>query len=153
MKLTPLRESDTEGKPFKAVYETDRRSVYLMTQRIQRHPFLALFDGPDTNASTATRLTSTTPLQALYLMNDPFVHAQARKFAARLLGGRSDDRGRIEQAYLLLYGRSPTGEERAAAAGYLARVGAKLGPRGTPAQAWESLARALVLSNEFIYVN
>ena len=42
----------TQHKPFKAVYETDRRSVYLMTQRIQRHPFLALFDGADTNAST-----------------------------------------------------------------------------------------------------
>ena len=44
----------TQHNPFKAVYETNRRSVYLMTQRIQRHPFLALFDGPDTNASTAS---------------------------------------------------------------------------------------------------
>src|SRR5690606_17859232 len=34
----------TQHNPFKAVYETNRRSVYLMTQRIQRHPFLALFD-------------------------------------------------------------------------------------------------------------
>ena len=45
----------TQHKPFKAVYDTNRRSVYLMTQRIQRHPFLALFDGADTNASTADR--------------------------------------------------------------------------------------------------
>ena len=29
--------------------------VYLMTQRFQKHPFLALFDGPDTNASTEAR--------------------------------------------------------------------------------------------------
>ena len=58
----------TQHKPFKAVYDTSRRSVYLMTQRIQRHPFLALFDGPDTNASTGVRTTSTTPLQALFLM-------------------------------------------------------------------------------------
>ena len=75
----------TQHNPFKAVYDSDRRSVYLMTQRIQRHPYLALFDGPDTNASTAVRLTSTTPLQALFLMNDPFVHEQAKRFAARLL--------------------------------------------------------------------
>ncbi|MCI0464560.1 MAG: PSD1 and planctomycete cytochrome C domain-containing protein, partial [Gemmataceae bacterium] len=67
----------TQHKPFKAVYDTNRRSVYLMTQRIQRHPFLATFDGPDTNASTAVRTTSTTSLQALFLMNDPFVHEQA----------------------------------------------------------------------------
>jgi hypothetical protein len=44
-----------------------------MTQRIQRHPFLALFDGPDTNTSTDTRTDSTVPLQALFLMNNPFI--------------------------------------------------------------------------------
>ena len=37
----------TQHNPFKAVYETKRRSVYLMTQRIQRHPYLAIFDGAD----------------------------------------------------------------------------------------------------------
>src|SRR5262249_49417768 len=74
----------TQHNPFKAVYETNRRSVYLMTQRIVRHPFLGLFDGPDPNSSTGRRITSTTPLQALFLMNDPFVHSSARKFAARL---------------------------------------------------------------------
>src|SRR6185295_562315 len=102
----------TQHNPFKAVYDSNRRSVYLMTQRIQRHPFLSLFDGPDTNASTPTRTTSTTSLQALFLMNDPFVHGQARKFAARLLAERSDDAGRIERAFLLAFNRSPTVEER-----------------------------------------
>src|SRR5207244_2409771 len=29
----------TQHKPFKAVYDSNRRSVYLMTQRIQRHPY------------------------------------------------------------------------------------------------------------------
>ena len=46
-----------------------------MSQRIQRHPFLALFDGADPNASTAAS-GRTTPTQALFFMNDPFVHAQ-----------------------------------------------------------------------------
>jgi hypothetical protein len=148
----------TQHKPFKAVYDSDRRSIYLMTQRIQRHPFLALFDGPDTNASTATRVTSTTPLQALYLMNDPFVHARAKAFAGRLAAERSDDRGRLERAYLLLYGRPPTGDEQAVAAAYLARATGALKEAAAasgevPAKAWESLARALFLSNEFVYVD
>jgi hypothetical protein len=47
-----------------------------MTQRVYRHPFLSLFDGAATNASTERRIVSTTPFQALYLMNDPFIHAQ-----------------------------------------------------------------------------
>src|SRR5206468_9698451 len=65
----------TQHNPFFAVYETNRRSVYLMNQRLRRHPFLALFDGPDPNASTPRRTETTVPTQALFLMNDPFVHA------------------------------------------------------------------------------
>ena len=148
----------TQHNPFKAVYETDRRSVYLMTQRIQRHPFLALFDGADTNASTATRTTSTTPLQALYLMNDPFVHARARDFARRILAERADDPARIERAYSLLFGRPPNPQEAAAGREYLTRVTDKVRSGGVPkeqvpAKAWESLSRALFLSNEFAYVD
>jgi hypothetical protein len=146
----------TQHNPFKNVYETNRRSVYLMTQRIQRHPFLGLFDGADTNASTARRVTSTTPLQALYLMNDPFVHEQSRKFAARLLSERPDDAGRIERAYLLMFGRPAGGAEQTAAKEYLARVRDKLA--GVPAEqqtrkALESFVRVLFMSNEFVYVN
>ncbi len=68
-----------------AVYDHNRRSVYLMTQRIKRHPFLALFDGADTSSSTGTRYTTTVPTQALFFLNDPFVHARAASLAARLL--------------------------------------------------------------------
>ncbi len=141
----------TQHNPFKAVYDTNRRSVYLMTQRIQRHPFLALFDGPDTNASTARRITSTTPLQGLFLMNDPFVHEQAKRFAARLLAAAKDDGARIDQAYALAFGRAPTTEERSAITQHLDRVREKL--KGDTTKAWESVARALFLSNEFVYVD
>jgi mono/diheme cytochrome c family protein len=148
----------TQHKPFKAVYDSNRRSVYLMTQRIQRHPFLALFDGPDTNASTATRTTSTTSLQALYLMNDPFVHAQARKLAARLLAGNGDDGQRIHRAFLLAFGRPPTTTEQQQAREFLEQVGELLDSAGTTseqrdARRWESFARSLFMSSEFVYVN
>ena len=148
----------TQHNPFKAVYDTNRRSAYVMTQRIQRHPFLALFDGPDTNAGTATRVTSTTPLEALFLMNDPFVHAQAKKFAERVRGEAKDDAARIERAYLLLFGRPPTAGEQTAATDYLAKVVEKLkserpGSSRPSEAAWESLSRALFLSNEFVYVD
>jgi flagellar motor protein MotB len=148
----------TQHKPFRGVYETNGRSVYLMTQRFQRHPFLALFDGPDTNASTPARITSTTPLQALFLMNDPFVHAQARKLAARLIAERPDDDGRIERAVLLLFGRPPTAGEQTTARDYLRQVGDRLRAAGVAegqrtAQTWESFARGLFMNNEFVYVD
>jgi hypothetical protein len=136
----------TQHKPFKAVYDSNRRSVYLMTQRIARHPFLALFDGPDTNASTAGRTITTTPLQALFLMNDPFVHEQAKSFAARLMKEQGDDNARIERAFALVFGRPPSAEERTQSADYVKRLGASN-------RAWESFARVLFMSNEFVYVN
>ncbi|MBY0230196.1 MAG: PSD1 and planctomycete cytochrome C domain-containing protein [Gemmataceae bacterium] len=145
----PMAKWDfTQHKPFKAVYETDRRSVYLMTQRIQRHPFLALFDGADTNASTAKRGSSTTPLQALYLMNDPFALRMADGFAARLMAEREEDR--IERAFLLAFGRKPASEEKEAAQGALGRMRAKGKDEG---RAWRSFARAVLMANELVYVD
>jgi hypothetical protein len=147
----------TQHRPFKAVYDTNQRSVYLMTQRIQKHPFLALFDGPDTNTSTADRPITTTPLQALFLMNNPFVHENARKLAARLLAEKKNDSERIDYAYRLTFGRPPTGEELDQARNYLAQVSQKLQSGLSQDQrnvrAWESLARVLYMSNEFVYVN
>ncbi len=148
----------TQHRPFIDVYETDRRSVYVMTQRIRRHPFFALFDGPDTNASTGARGTSTTPLQALFMMNDPFVHAQAKKFAARLLAERADDGARIERAWQLAFGRAPSAAERREAESFLGGVRGALKKSGMPegdvaTQAWESYARVVLRTNEFIYVD
>ena len=111
----------TQHNPFQAVYETNRRSVYLMTQRMRRHPFLALFDGADPNASTAQRYTTTVPTQALFFLNDPFVHEQADQFAARLLQRAADDAGRIDLAHRLAL--RPAGD-----------AGGDAGRRGVPAE-------------------
>ena len=74
----------TQHNAFKEIYPSQQRSVYLMTQRLVKHPYLAIFDGPDTNTSTDVRPHSTVPTQALFLMNNPFVEAQAEAFARRL---------------------------------------------------------------------
>src|SRR5262249_56247197 len=93
----------TQHAPFKEVYPSAHRSVYLMTQRLQRHPFLALFDGPDTNESTAARGSSTVPLQSLYLMNNPFPRRQAAGLARRLLAEGPDPAGPVARAFALAW--------------------------------------------------
>ena len=148
----------TQHNPFKAVYKSDHRSVYLVTQRIQRHPYLAIFDGPDPAASTAVRLTSTTPLQALFLLNDPLVHRVAEKFADRLLSHASGDEERIGRAYQILFCRPPNEEELAAGAGYLDRARSLLKEGGQTGQslersAWQSYVRSLFRLNEFVYLD
>ncbi len=142
----------TQHNPFSAVYDHDRRSVYLMTQRIKRHPFLALFDGPDANASTAFRHTTTVPTQSLFFMNDPFVHARAKSLAARLLTLANDD-ARLDRACQLLYGRSPSAGERELSRRFVAdAMQDEKGP-DRARNAWSAWLRVMFASNEFIYVD
>ncbi len=82
-----------------------------MQQRIRRQPFLELFDGPDANAETGVRPLTTTALQALYVMNDPFFHAQADALALRVGMNFGSDAERLAYAYKLLYGRAPAADE------------------------------------------
>src|SRR5262249_3589282 len=96
--------SFTQHAPFNAVYPTKQRRAYLMTQRLTRHPYPALFAGPDPNSSTSKRLPTTVPTQALYFLNDPFVHEQAEAFAKRVTSARSDEGERIALAHQLALG-------------------------------------------------
>jgi hypothetical protein len=148
----------TQHNAFKAVYPSDHRSVYLMTQRLQKHPYLALFDAPDTNTTTDQRTSSTVPLQALFLMNSPFVHEQGRALAGRLIAASSDPTERIVLGHTLAFGRPPTPADSAAALEYVGRYQGELAHAGTPAEqveteAWSSYARILLTSNEFLYVD
>lgn len=140
----------TQHNAFKAVYPSHHRSVYLMTQRIQRHPFLAIFDGADPSTSTAARPTSTTPLQALFLLNDPLVHEQAGRIAERLIQHASDPAERVKFAYELLFARPPTPDEWQAATRFLAAAQQSL---PAPHEAWSAYVRVLLRLNEFVYLD
>jgi hypothetical protein len=149
----------TQHNAFKAVYPTRQRSVFLMTQRLVKHPFLAVFDGPDTNTSSEVRSRSTVPLQALYLMNNPFVNEQAAAFAGRVLMAARGPDQRLDRAWELAWGRLPAARERERAGRYLKRYTAEAtsrggtGPDGSPErEAWISLARVLITANEFLYI-
>ncbi len=148
----------TQHNPFKAVYESDRRSVYLMTARIQRHPYLAIFDGADPSTSTPARPTSTTPLQALYLLNDRLIHDQAGRVADQLIAHGSDETARLVRAYELLFARPPVADERTAALSFLANARAQLRDDGIAAdaieaEAWRACVRVLFRLNEFVYLD
>lgn len=148
----------TQHNPFKAVYDSRHRSVYLMTQRIQRHPYLAIFDGADPSTSTPARTTSTTPLQALYLLNDPFVHEQSRLVADRVCDHSSNDAERIAFAEELLFARPASPEEIAASREFLGRAQELLREQGLPShqierESWRAYLRSLFRLNEFVYLD
>jgi hypothetical protein len=154
----PVGTMFTQHAPFGAVYPSARRSVYLMTQRIRRHPFLALFDGPDTNASTARRSMTTVPTQALFFMNDPFIHEQSEGLADRLLSAPGSDGDRIRQAYRMALAREPVDRELDGATDFLARYRRQLAADGVDVGerqrlSWSAFARTLFASNEFLFVD
>jgi len=115
----------TQHGPFNAVYPTNKRSAFLMVQRQRRHPFLALFDGADPNASTPLRQTTTIPSQALFFLNDPFFHAQAAQCAATWMN-LPDDAARIAQAFRTFFQREPSAAERTQAWQFIASYPASL---------------------------
>ncbi len=142
----------TQHSQFAAVYDSLHRSVYVMQQRIRKHPFFAVFDGADTGTSTAERMVSTSPLQALFLMNDPFVFSQSTAFAERL-AGITDARSRLDAAFRYAFARHATPAELDAGLAYLTRY-RELSPdpaAETPALA--SFLRALFASNEFMFID
>lgn len=149
----------TQHDPFKAVYESNHRSVYLMRQRIQRHPYLALFDAPDANVSTDMRPVSSLPTQALYLMNHPFVQEQARLFADTLLAQTHlTEKERLAQGIESAWARPAKPHELKTASVFLRMCQKQAGAEGLASdeslrEAWISWCRVLITSNPFLYID
>jgi hypothetical protein len=148
----------TQHNPFTAVYDNDRRGIYLMTQRIKRHPYLALFDGPDPNSSTPQRRLTTVPTQALFFLNDPFVFAKATKLAGRILASGKDTAARLDFAYRNVFGRAPESNEREDAQKFFEAYRAELLKAKTPPEkaeenAWAAYVRVLFSDNEFVHLD
>ncbi len=148
----------TIHNPFHAVYDNNRRSVYLMVQRNRRHPYLALFDAADPNLSVADRQPTTTPTQTLFLMNSPFVHEQSEALAQRLLALPGDDAARIRYAFEICHGKEVTAGEVDEAVTFVHGYAKKLADQGVPADkqpigSWAALGRVLLTSNGLLYVD
>lgn len=147
----------TIHNPFHAVYDSNHRSVYLMVQRNRRHPYLALFDAADPNQSIATRQPTTTPTQALFLMNSPFVHEASEGFARRVLSVSGDDHTKTRWAFETAHGRIPEDAVVQDAVAFVAAYREKLAGSDAIGEkdvaAWSALARVLLTSNAFLYVD
>ncbi len=145
----------TQHKPFIAVYDHDRRSVYLMVQRIKRHPFLSLFDGSDPNTSTGERHTTIVPTQALFFMNDPFIHTKSAHLATRLMTIENDEQ-RLDRLFRLMFGRTATTDEKNLAKNFLKDYVAELNDvtaEQRAERAWAAWVRVMMSSNEVLFVD
>jgi hypothetical protein len=88
------------------------RSVYLPALRESLPDALALFDFAEPSLVIGDRDVTNVPMQALYLMNGPFVQEQAAALAERLQKQTADETQQIRRAFLLCFNRPPDRREQ-----------------------------------------
>ena len=120
--------------------ETWRRAVYTQNARAAKDDVLCAFDCPESSQRSPKREITTTPLQALSLLNGAFIVQQSGFFAERLRKETGENpAAQIRRAFELAFGRPPKPVESTAALALIQR-------QGLPA-----FCRALFNANEFLY--
>jgi hypothetical protein len=129
---------------------SNHRSVYLCYLRSSPPPELAPFDLPEFTEVTGLRDASTVPSQALHLYNSPFVIEQSFHFAKRVMDETAEPEGRVKAAWRRALGHQPQPREIELA---LEMVRATEADLQSEEKAWASLCQALMISNEFRYID
>lgn len=119
-----------------------RRSIYRFIPRSKTQPFLTTLDCADPSQVVARRDDTTTPLQALTLLNNKLVVAMSRQFADRLKREHPDNlKQQLKRGMLLVTGRQPADEEVNALEQYTNEFGL------------ENTCRIMLNLSEFIYID
>jgi hypothetical protein len=118
-----------------------RRMIYQNKPRMQQDATFGTFDCPDGGQITPRRTSSTTPLQALNLLNSRFMVQQAGFFARRLQNEAGNEQiTQVQRAFQLVFGREAADQEAVAALKLIQEHDLK------------ALCLALFNANEFLYL-
>jgi hypothetical protein len=117
-----------------------RRGVYVYRRRSLPYPMFDTFDHPDMNFVAGARNVSTVPTQALTLLNNPFVLAQADQLAARVQRERNGVEAQIDLAYRIALARPPSRAELAIAVDLVSK------------QSLPAFTHVLLNLDEFLYM-
>ncbi|MEZ6091935.1 MAG: DUF1553 domain-containing protein [Pirellulaceae bacterium] len=118
-----------------------RRMIYAHKIRMEREAVFGAFDCPDAGQSTARRRQSTTPIQALNLLNSQFTIDEADALAKRIQADAGDQiEDQIDEAFRRTLGRDASHDEHRDASAFVMQHG--LAP----------LCRALFNTNEFVFL-
>ena len=122
----------------------NRRTIYGFIDRQNLPSLFRTFDfaGPDTTCGR--RFTTTIPQQPLYLLNSPFIEAQAKRLVESVQALKGEKR--IRAMFRQTYQRDPKDWELDSAELFIDQF--------VPyAAAWHRLAQALLVSNEMMFID
>ncbi|MDA7667815.1 DUF1549 and DUF1553 domain-containing protein [bacterium] len=122
-----------------------RRTLYGMIHRREPNPFLRTHDFPDPTAHSPSREQTITPLQQLFSLNSPFIRSQSEALA-RVLRNKNDNAVPFNFVYQHLFQRSPRTSEIRLANQFLEGSEHDL-------EAWTQYAQALLVGNEFLFID
>ncbi len=141
------------------VYDSRRRSLYLPVVRSALYSVFQVFDFAEPSVPNGQRQVTNIASQALFIMNSTIVMEQSQALANQLLSMEgADNPERIEWLYRKVLGRPAGSEELEDCLAHLEKYAAALEENGITGDeqkghSWQSLCRALLASNEFIYLD
>jgi Protein of unknown function (DUF1553)/Protein of unknown function (DUF1549)/Planctomycete cytochrome C/NPCBM/NEW2 domain len=135
-KYAPVYQYIVDDRP-----ELWRRTVYRFTVRSVPNPWLETLDCPNPSIQTPARNRTTTALQALALLNNPFVLQQSKYFAERLRSAAESPAEQVRLAYHLAFAREPSDQEAAEASEFIDQ------------HDLAELCHLLLNASEFVYVD
>ena len=136
----PARAGGSMWEPNESERDARRRSVYIFQRRSLPLPMMASFDAPVFNESCERRSVTTTPLQALSMMNGRLVNEEAAHLATRVAreaGGRRKDR--VARLFEIALNRPPDPAEQQHFVEFQGSL--------------EALCRVMLNSNEFLFMD
>ncbi|MBK5293945.1 MAG: DUF1553 domain-containing protein [Acidobacteriia bacterium] len=136
-------------------YDKNLRAVYIPVVRSSMYEVFTAFDLPDPSTPNGDRDSTVIAPQALFMMNGNVVLRHTRKMAESLLATSGPgDAERIAEVYERALSRLPTARETDQALTFLSKMEtAFTGKADQRVLAWQSFIKALIGSNEFIYLN
>jgi hypothetical protein len=139
------------------VYGGHRRSVYLPVIRSALYDVFQAFDFADPSVASGKRDSTTVAPQALFMMNSQIASQQSRELAELVKQTSTDESERLTALYDRVFCRPPTSAETGRSVEFLAKYAAAATMAGKSSddariQAWQALCRALLASNEFVYI-
>ncbi|MBI1371413.1 MAG: DUF1553 domain-containing protein [Phycisphaera sp.] len=134
------------GRPVEITNAGERRrSVYAYVDRQDLPNLFRAFDFASPDASSPGRPDTTVPQQALFMLNSPFVEQQVSGVLARPeFTSAPNRRDKAAALYRIIFSREPSDAEITLAESFIA---------AEDKAAWRRYVQALLLSNEFVFID